>query len=59
MDKPLDVFEDERFEQRMVFYTKLGFRPLKPKDDPKRLFLSMKDVRVDLDAKKRTKSGSS
>lgn len=40
----LDVFEDDRFEARMTFYTKLGFRPLNPTDDPKRLFLPMRDV---------------
>ncbi|MCP4818630.1 MAG: GNAT family N-acetyltransferase [Shimia sp.] len=40
----LDVFEDERFEQRMAFYTKLGFRPLNPSEDPKRLFLPIKAV---------------
>ena len=40
----LDVFEDERFEQRMAFYTKLGFRPLNPAGDPKRLFLPMTEM---------------
>jgi GNAT superfamily N-acetyltransferase len=40
----LDVFEDDRFEARMAFYTKLGFRPLDPANDPKRLFLPMRDV---------------
>ena len=40
----LDVFEDECFKQRMAFYTKLGFRPLNPEVDTKRLFLPIKAV---------------
>jgi GNAT superfamily N-acetyltransferase len=40
----LDVFEDEHFERRFSFYSKIGFRKLG--DDPKRLFLSIADARA-------------
>ncbi len=42
----LDVFEDVQFERRMAFYQAIGFETLSPEENPKRLFLSMKDVEL-------------
>ena len=46
----LDVFEDSQLERRMAFYKNLGFRPLNPEDDCKRLFLPMKEVGLAIDS---------
>ena len=40
----LDVLDDERFDQRMKFYLNLGFAPIDPTGNPKRLFLSIKEI---------------
>lgn len=40
----LDVLEDEMFEQRMKFYLSLRFAPIDPSGNPKRLFLSIKEI---------------
>jgi GNAT superfamily N-acetyltransferase len=41
----LDVLQDDRFDRRAAFYTRLGFGPLSP-DRPARMYLSMQDARA-------------
>ncbi len=40
----LDVLDDERFDQRMKFYLDLGFAAIDRTGNPKRLFLSIKEI---------------
>ncbi|MFK8034162.1 MAG: GNAT family N-acetyltransferase [Hyphomicrobiales bacterium] len=40
----LDVLDDEMFEKRNKFYLSLGFAPIDLSGNPKRLFLSIKEI---------------
>ncbi len=44
----LDVLDDEHFEKRWKFYGGLGFYHLNDPDNPKRVFISMSDIRTTL-----------
>jgi GNAT superfamily N-acetyltransferase len=44
----LDVLDDEHFEKRWKFYEGLGFHHLNDSDNPKRVFISMSDIRTTL-----------
>lgn len=44
----LDVLDDENFEKRWKFYGGLGFHHLNDPDNPKRVFISMPDIRTTL-----------
>ncbi len=40
----LDVLQDDAYDERMKFYTNLGFTPIGPDVNPKRVFLSIKEI---------------
>jgi GNAT superfamily N-acetyltransferase len=42
----LDVLDREHFVRRWNFYAELGFRPLRDPENPKRVYISMADVRA-------------
>lgn len=45
----LDVLEDENFERRWAFYKRLGFVSLGDPENPKRVYITMADVRKSLE----------
>ncbi len=44
----LDVLDGEHFDRRWNFYAELGFQPLGDSENPRRVYISMADVRATL-----------